>query len=331
MSGGGQAPVPFQPPNQAGAAAGQQAGTNALATGGQQLQATAGPGFQNIYGAVQNNPYYAGAQAGAGTAATGGSNLYNTSMANAGALSNLGQNLGQYGNQIIQTGFDPQQALYNQQYQQNTDQTNAINSMYGVGGSPYGAGLANQSSQNFNINWQNQQQQRQNAAIQALGQLSQTQAGLFQGGQNLGDSALQMLQSTSAAPSSTYLGNQQAISQALQQLVSGTTGAYGLTQQATGDESSYLGLGQQASQGALQSWKAQQQANNQIWSTVGSMLGMAGQIGLGVATGGASLPFTSAMDMSGVSGMGSSMPEGQSMMGFQPDVNLSSGVGPMMA
>lgn len=300
MSGGGQAPTPYQPPNQAGAAAGQQAGTNALAAGGQQIQSTAVPGFQNIYSNVAGNPYAAGAQAGAGQTAAGGSNLYNLSMGNAGNLSNLGTNLGQYGNQIIQTGFDPQQALYNQQYQLNQDQTNAINSMYGVGGSPYGAGLATQSSQNFNTNWQNQQQARQNAAIQALGQLSTTQAGLYTGAQNIGDAALQMLTSTSGQPSATFLGQQNATAQALQDLVAGTTGAYGLTQQSVGDESQYMGAGLAASQGALQSWQAQQQANQSFWKGIGSMLGMAGQIGLGVATGGMSLPFTSAM--SGLSG-----------------------------
>lgn len=72
-----------------------------------------------------------------------------------------------YAQQMLQTGFDPQNALYNRSYQQNMDQTNAINAMNGVAGSPYGAGLATQSNQNFNIDWQNQQLGRQNTALGA--------------------------------------------------------------------------------------------------------------------------------------------------------------------
>lgn len=70
------------------------------------------------------------------------------------------------GLQVLQTGFDPQRDLYNQQYQQNLDQQNAINAMNGVAGSPYAAGVTGQSVQNFNTNWENQQLGRQ---LQALG------------------------------------------------------------------------------------------------------------------------------------------------------------------
>ena len=70
------------------------------------------------------------------------------------------------GLQVLQTGFDPQSQLYNQQYQQMQDQTNAINAQNGVAGSPFAAGLSAQNSQNFNTNWQNQQLSRE---LQALG------------------------------------------------------------------------------------------------------------------------------------------------------------------
>lgn len=70
-------------------------------------------------------------------------------------------------NQVMQTAFDPQQSLYNQQYQQMQDQQNAIDAMSGVASSPYGAGLAGNAAQNFNINWQNQQLNRQIAGLGA--------------------------------------------------------------------------------------------------------------------------------------------------------------------
>lgn len=75
-------------------------------------------------------------------------------------------------NQILQTGFDPQQALYDRESQKSFDKTNAINAMYGVASSPYGAGLASDASRNFDIDWQNAQLQRQ---IQALGAYGQQQ------------------------------------------------------------------------------------------------------------------------------------------------------------
>jgi hypothetical protein len=72
--------------------------------------------------------------------------------------------------QVLNTGFDPQGALYNRTQQQVTDQQNALNSMYGLGSSAYGAGLAGQANENFNIDWQNQQLARQTQALGAYGQ-----------------------------------------------------------------------------------------------------------------------------------------------------------------
>jgi len=95
------------------------------------------------------------------------------------------------GNQLYQTAFDPQNALYNRTVQQLQDQTGATNSMYGLGSSAAGAGVANQALGNFNIDWQNQQLQRQLAGVQGAGQaygqggaLEQAGAGAtLQGGQ----------------------------------------------------------------------------------------------------------------------------------------------------
>lgn len=94
-------------------------------------------------------------------------------------------------NQVYQSAFDPQSALYNQQVQQLQAQTGATNSMYGLGSSAAGAGVANNALNNFNIDWQNQQLGRQTQGLSAMGQaygqagsLGQAGAGAtLQGGQ----------------------------------------------------------------------------------------------------------------------------------------------------
>lgn len=230
--GGQSAPTPYQPPNQAGAAAGFQTGTNQLASAGTSLYNSVAPQLSQITSNVENNPYYGQAMTGAQNAAnmatstvapqqfagasqdSGIANLaalagpqYANAATNAGqtaygqtqamlpgatagqqyaapaldALAGAGAqtygqneqgiaNLGTTGlsaaNQILQTGFDPQNALYNQQYSQGQAQQNAMNAMNGVAGSPYAAGVSGQAGTNFNIDWQNAQLARQ---VQALG------------------------------------------------------------------------------------------------------------------------------------------------------------------
>lgn len=89
-------------------------------------------------------------------------------------------------NQVMQTGFDPQQALYDRTFQQQQDQTNATSAMNGVAGSPYAAGLANQANTNFNIDWQNAQLQRQIAALGAAGTADSQAASNVEGLQTAG-------------------------------------------------------------------------------------------------------------------------------------------------
>ena len=270
MSGGGTAPTPYQPTGQAQADTAFQTGQQALASGGAGVQATAIPGFQSTYNQVSNNPYYQQAQDTAGTAATAGAALGAQSLSDASGLAALGQSLGQYATPIIQTGFDPQGSLYNRTQQQVGDQTNAINAMNGVAGSPYGAGLAAQANNNFNIDWQNNAQTRQNAAIGALGSLDTNIAGLYGSAQTVGAQGLETMTSSGQLPSEVFLNQQSANNAALDQLVAGDNSAYSLTQQSTADAGNYLNIGQEASAGALNSFKEQQSIDNAFWSSVGS-------------------------------------------------------------
>ena len=278
MSGGSKAPAGYQPTQQAQADQGYMSNVSSLAQGGQQIVNQAIPGYQSLYNNVSNNPYYAGAQQGAQTAADAGQAYQqnNAQMAQslggfAQPLQGYQQNLGAFGsgiqgyaNQISQTAFDPQQALYQQQYQQQMDQQNAINAMYGVAGSPYGAGVAGQTANNFNLNWQNAQLGRQVQGASALSQLGSTMdnayqtaagmgttaAGIYGAASGLNQSGIDVGYQTSQMPNAGFLQQQAAQQAALDALVSGSSGAYGLTQNAIGDYGNYLKIGQSATANA---------------------------------------------------------------------------------
>lgn len=149
------------------------------------------PQYQSIAQSSINNPYAPQYQQGAGAAGQLGMGSGANAYGAGGALT--GSALGTLPDvQALMTlGFDPQNALYSKLQQQNSDQTNATNSASGVAGTPYGAGIANQSNQNFNLGWQNNQLGRAATGAGAAGSL------LGQAGQ--GANTGQALQS-SAAP-----------------------------------------------------------------------------------------------------------------------------------
>lgn len=160
-----QAPPPpttsqFQPPDltpQATGTTGNIAGLNAAQS---QLIAQYLP-FMN----QQTQANTQGAQAGS-LAATGA--IPGATAIDQGSLAG-GANLQGAAGNVLNTAFDPQNALYDRMFQQQQDQTNVTNAMYGVQSSPYGAGVADQANRNFNIDWQNQQLGRQIAGLGAAG------------------------------------------------------------------------------------------------------------------------------------------------------------------
>ena len=83
-------------------------------------------------------------------------------------LQQMGGQANAAGQQLWQTGMDPQNALYDRTVQHLQDQQRAASSASGVGMSPYGAGLEGQALGNFNIDWQNQQLHRQTQGLQGL-------------------------------------------------------------------------------------------------------------------------------------------------------------------
>jgi hypothetical protein len=253
------APQGFNMPNMGGAAGNAYAGIGNL-PGGQANQflpyATGG-----TWGAI-NNPYVNTASG------MGIQNAFNQyGLGN--VVGGYGEALLPYSQNLMQTGFDPQGALYARTLQQVQDQTRAGNEAAGVATTPYGAGIEAQGVNNFNIDWQNQQLQRELQAAQGAGGLLHAGAGGITTGLGLSGSAPGQLTASALLPYST--GLQDIIS-----LYGILGGAQGLGQVPIQDYLSYLGGGtnQQNAQTGL--YNAQVGATNTAFNqsqAYGKMLG----------------------------------------------------------
>lgn len=144
-----------------------------------------------------------------------------------------------YGNQVMQTAFDPQQTLYNQQFQLQQQQADSNQAMRGLATSGVGAELSNQADLNFNTNWQNQQLTRQTQGLAAYDQNNQSIAGLAQGANQSYTTGLQDYTTGAGLPYNTA-----------QTIYNNNMAAYGNQQQAlTADQAAYLQQQQTAQQG----------------------------------------------------------------------------------
>lgn len=219
-----QMPQMWQMPNQGAAAGGALQGIGNLG----QYNTYNIPAAQRITQGLVHSPYAGAYQQGAGTAGQLGQlqalNQYGIGQ----GITGLGMNqLAPYAGQVMNTAMDPQQALYQRTLQQVRDQTGAAGAATGTGMTPYGAGVQNQALSNFNIDWQNQQLQRQIAGLGAAGGALGQAGGLAQLGQGM----------AAAAPG---------------QYLQGAGLPYGVQQQIGGAQMGALGAlgqyGQQASQ-----------------------------------------------------------------------------------
>ena len=229
-------------------------------------------------------------------------------------------NLFSAGNSILNTAFDPQNALFNQLSNQVQQQANAANAAAGLGGSAYGAGNTSNTLSNFDINWQNQQLARQSQGIsganaaygggtgllaapsQLLSSGLQAANGALAGAQNLNASPGASLSAllaplfsgaqgagnilSSGASFSGLPFQQQAagVNQMLGGLQSGVNignNQYTVPQQLINDAQSYLGLGQAASS---LSGQLGQLGQNQLFNSL-SGLGGAANLGSQLLTG----------------------------------------------
>lgn len=276
MSGGARVPSGYQPTGQSSADQLYQQGFGTNFGYANQVPGQVAPTAYGLTSGIVNNPY-AGSQqsninqiAGMGTgqvapqAFQGSANL----QAYGGAASPS------YGSQILQAGFDPQNALYNKLFQQNQDQTNAVNAMYGLQSSPYGAGLADQSNQNFNLDWQNNLLQRMNTAAQGYGTLGSAVNNAYGGAANLGGAGLQYGAQAANLPYQTYGGNLATGLGALGTYGSTVNQAFQPLQGITSDLAQYLNIGQGATGLAQNAVQANNQNALAGWGGLGSLFGL---------------------------------------------------------
>jgi hypothetical protein len=164
------------------------------------------------------------------------------------------------GGALLNTGFDPQGALYARTQNQNAQQAAANMGAAGLGNTPYGTSVENLNNENFNIDWQNAQLARQSQALQGAGSAFQTAQGLQQSG--------------------------------LTGLQAGALGATAQSQQAIQDYLQYAGAATAQNQLPIQLYQAmanaanQAQSNKQQASQAGTNtgLGLLGSLGSGLGS-----------------------------------------------
>lgn len=157
---------------------------------------TTNPFAQSAISSAQN--------AGAASGQQGQQNLGQSDI-----LRSLANQGGAAAGQVLNTGFDPQNALYNRTQQQLQDQVRVGEAQRGIAMSPYGSGLENQAMSNFNIDWQNNQLGRQTQALGAFGQASNAATNTSTGGANIGQTGVGQLNAEGQLPYQASQQNQQ--------------------------------------------------------------------------------------------------------------------------
>lgn len=232
--------------------------------GGYNQYAQTLPMAQQTTMGLYNNPFgqdwLSGAQTAGGMGMQGAQNIFGQ-----------GGNLFGGANQIMNTAFDPQNDLYERTRHNVEQQTRSGQASRGVLNTPYGAGLENDATRNFNIDWQNAQLGRQAQGLGSAGQANTIGAGL-QG------AAPGMFNTASAMPYNAFQGIGQNQLGALGQL--GQFGQAGSTQ-AQDPIRQYLallGVGNQANQTQNQNFQNQLQQSNLANQQSGQMWGGLGQL-----------------------------------------------------
>src|SRR5208337_3084279 len=100
----------------------------------------------------------------------------------------------------MSTAFDPQNALYKQERQQNADYTNAGLAQSGLSFTPWASGVANQSGQTFDTNWLQSQLARQQTGAATVSSLMGAGEGAANTAYNLGNQGATQMQQGAAMP-----------------------------------------------------------------------------------------------------------------------------------
>jgi hypothetical protein len=184
----------------------QYTGSPNGAAGGADPMAGAPTGAQ---AAIAQNPWSASAMQ---SAVDAGQQSGGQAGANFGQATNMrgGADMLQGGaGSVMETAFDPRNALYDRTLQRLQDQVRVGQASRGITMSPYGAGLENDALSNFNIDWENEQLQRQVSGLGAAGQATGQAGQANVTGANLGQQGVAQTQAVGQTPWDTYNQQQQ--------------------------------------------------------------------------------------------------------------------------
>lgn len=204
------------------------------------------PQYQSILNQYMNNPYYNSALASTNTAAGTMNTSAGNTLANLPYLQGMIQPGVTAANQVLQTGFDPQQSLYNRTAGQLGNQTGAMLANSGLGTSGAGAGIMGNTMSNFNIDWQNNQLGRQTQALGAYDQAGQDLASNLGAISSLGNEAASQQFGAAAMPYN-FVNNNLGLQQGALDSYGNSTGtlANATTQQSIADALNYFITGNQ--------------------------------------------------------------------------------------
>lgn len=247
------------------------------------------PATQSVFYNQQNNPYTGQAIQGAQAGGAAMQGQGTTNLSNASTFQGLPSSLLPFAQQTLQTGFDPQNALYGQKHQANTDFTNAALSQRGLGATPWGAGVSAMSDQYFNTNWLDTLLGRQQTAANTAGSLVGTAGNAATMGAGLGAQGAQQLAAGGALPYQVSTGINTDLAGFLPYLTSNQ-------QQQIQDYLQYYGQANQNTANAVNAGKAQDAANLALGQGIGGGLswlfgGSGGSGGYGSSIGGRGLAY----------------------------------------
>jgi len=260
-----QAPPSWQMPNMTGIA--NQAQSDISGLSGMNLPAQLIPQYQAVTGQMGfGNPFAPSAITNAANTGAAGMGVGANMLGAGNLITGAGANLLPYSTNLLQSGFDPQQALYGRTLQQLQDQTRSGLEARGIDSTPYGAGVEADALRNFNIDWQNNQLQRQLAAGQGAANLTGAAGGAFNTGAGLGSQGLSTMAQYGMLPYSTYGGIAGDTLSGLNTLGQAGLTATQIPQMAIGDWTNLLGVGNQAGQVANQAFRNQLDQSNLLFN-----------------------------------------------------------------
>ena len=243
------------------------------------------PQAQETFNQGYGNPFAGQAVAGAQGASNLGGAIGANTFGSGQNFLDAAQGMIPYAFNVMNTGFDPQNALYNRTAQQVQDQARVSLAQRGVGTTPYGAGIENDAMRNFNIDWQNNQLGRQTQALGAgAGALTQ---GANVAGQGIGwqQGLPQWMTNTGMLPYATWNAINQGQWGNLQNLLNYGQVGQALSQQPIADYLGLYGAGNQQYASDINKYKAQTQAQQASFEDYA-------KIGQAVGSFGSSIPFS---------------------------------------